>query len=161
MASAAAHPMHGQWSWQSTPAGPRAAPGDSSPTYAFTEKASVRALTVRLRSGGPRIHSRRHGALGIFDEKKKILRSSCRATNAHKIPRRNKRFGANPQGDGNRSRDTELHSQRNTLKNLRTKYEFFSAFTPGKSEKEVMSEEQQSSELRVLVTQTGSESNCF
>lgn len=44
-----------------------------------------RALTLRLGSGGPRIHSGRHGALRIVDLKK-ILRSSCRATNAHNRP---------------------------------------------------------------------------
>lgn len=70
--------------------GPGAAPGHFAPTYPFVKKGgggvggSVRALTVLLGSGGPRIHLSRHGALR--NVRRKILRSSRRATNAHKPP---------------------------------------------------------------------------
>lgn len=121
MASAAAHPMHGQWTWQNTPTGPGAALEDSAPTYVFIKTDTNRALTVRLRSGGPRIHSSRHGAHRIFDEKNPALLLSSNKCSQN--PPQNKRFSANPQGDGNRNRDTGLRSQKNTLKNLKTKYE--------------------------------------
>lgn len=71
--------------------GPGAAPGHFAPTYPFVKKGvggwgggSVRALTVLLGSGGPRIHLSRHGALR--NVRRKILRSSRRATNVHKPP---------------------------------------------------------------------------
>lgn len=108
MASAAAHPMHGQWTWQSTPTGPGAALEDSAPTCVFIKKKGrIRALTVRFGSGGPRIHSSRHGALWIFDEKKKSCAPPVEQQMLTKTPPQNKRFSANPQGDGNRNRDTD------------------------------------------------------
>lgn len=70
------------------------------------KKGRIRALTVRFGSGGPRIHSSRHGALRIFDEKKKSCAPPVEQQMLTKPPPQNKRFSANPQGDGNRNRDT-------------------------------------------------------
>lgn len=110
MASAAAHPMHGQWTSQSTPTGPRAALEDPAPTYVFIKK-KKKAVSVHSPSvfgAGDHVSTLVAMALSEFSmKKKKILRSSCRATNAHKTPpRRRSASVQNPQCDGNRNRDT-------------------------------------------------------
>lgn len=167
VASAAAHPMHGQWTWRNTPTGPGAALEDSAATDVFLKKGSIRALTVRLRSGGTRIHSSRHGALRIFDEKK-----SCPPPVEQQMLTNppSRRTSASKQTPKAPEIDTVLHSQK-MLKNRKTKcerrnnkaimHQSFSRRYAWEELKQVPSEEEQCRQLRVHVTHTDSETNCF
>lgn len=113
--------MNGQWTWQSTPTGPRAALEDCAPTYVFKKKRVATVHSPSIWGAGDRVSTLVAMALSKFSMKKNpaLLLSSNKCS---QNPLQNKRFSAKPQGDGNRNRDTLLHSQKTMLKNLKTKY---------------------------------------